>query len=489
MVTNEKNVLKNVFISHKNNQLKLVDIYFTEKIEAIVPKIERLIHWKDISDLQKWTRFQHDFQSEDSTANGKVHDGNFLLAIPGSIDAHVHFNTPGFEQREDFDHASLAAAFGGVTTVFDMPCTSLPPVTSVAHLNSKYQAVKGRSWIDYGFWGGISGTDIHNEREAERKVEALADAGVVGFKVYCISGMSTFTDLTYDQIEKVAGWIKKTGLPMAVHAEDKKMVLSRREQLQRLGQNDWQAYCQARDASAEAEAVSKLITIAEKTDCHIHIVHLSSKRALDMIRHAKSDGVNITTETCPHFLYFTQKDFENPKIRAFLKTAPPVKLEQDKIALWEGLSDGTIDFVTTDHAGCHPRKEKSSTNFWDVYAGIPGVEHRVPFMFSEGFKKNRLTLSETIDLLTTNVAEHFNTSDKKGDLASGKDADMVLVNLWNSQIVKSEDMHSKGKFTPFEGCEFGCSIESTFLRGRLITDRGAEQRDKSTFGQPVKLRI
>lgn len=487
MAVNQTNVLKNVFVSFIDNQLKLVDIHFTDKIKKIVPKTEKLIHWKDIADYQKWTNFQRSFQSSDKLKSIQIYDGNFQLAIPGGIDAHVHFNTPGFEQREDFDHASLAAAFGGVTTVFDMPCTSLPPVTSAENLYTKYQIVKDRSWIDYGFWGGISGTDFQNEKEALQKIERLADAGVVGFKVYCISGMPSFTDLTYDQIEKVAGWIKNTGLLMAVHAEDKSLVLSRRDELKKQEKNGWQAYCQARDTVAETEAVSKLIKIAKKTDCHIHIVHLSSKPALDMIRKAKAAGVNITAETCPHYLYFTQQDFDNPKIRSFLKTAPPVKLEQDKAALWEGLIDGTIDFVTTDHAGCDPKKEKSSKNFWDVYAGIPGVEHRIPFLISEGFKKDRLTLSATIDLIAANVAKQFKLDNKKGDLAPGKDADIVLVGLWSRHIVRSENMSSKGKYTPFEGLEFACSIDSTYLRGRLITDR--QTNTKSKFGRPVKLKI
>ena len=488
MATNVTYLLKNVFVSHTNNQMKLADIHFTDKIKTIIPKSDQLIDWKDIADHNEWMRFRQAFQSDDRTTGGKIYDGHYLLAVPGSIDAHVHFNTPGFENREDFDHASLAAAYGGVTTVFDMPCTSIPPVTSVDNLNSKYQAIKDRSWIDYGFWGGISGTDLQDEKNTLQKIEALADAGVVGFKVYCISGMASFTDLTYNQIEKVAHWVKITGLPLAVHAEDKHAVLSRQHQLQKRGENDWRAFCQSRDAFAESEAVSQLITIAKKTDCHIHIVHLSSKEALDMIRKAKSSGVNITVETCPHYLHFTQHDFDDPQIRAFLKTSPPVKSEQDRNALWHGLRDGTIDYITTDHAGCDPLEEKNANNFWDVYAGIPGVEHRVPFFISEGFMKNRLTLSETINLMTRNVANNFKINAIKGDLEPGKDADIVLVNLWNRQIVKSEDMHSKGKYTPFEGFEFACSVDTTFLRGRLIMDKDTQYKDKTKCGQFLQLK-
>ncbi len=178
------------------------------------------------------------------------------------------------------------------------------------------------------------------------------------------------------------------------------------------GRNDWRAYCAARDDKAEAKAIKLLIDIAEKTECRIHIVHLSSRLGLDLIREAQSNGLKVTSETCPQYLFFTQEDFNNPKISAYLKTAPPVKNKIDRDALWEGLKDGTLSFVVTDHAGCDPKKEKTSENFWEVYGGIPGVEHRVPFLFSEGFLKNRLTLSQTIKLLSSNVADYFNLKTK-----------------------------------------------------------------------------
>jgi dihydroorotase-like cyclic amidohydrolase len=189
---------------------------------------------------------------------------------------------------------------------------------------------------------------------------------------------------------------------------------------------------------------------------------------LDLIRNARTRNINISAETCPHYLYFTQKDFENDSIRNYLKTAPPVKCEEDREELWSGLDDGSILFVTTDHAGCDPVKEKSSKNFWEVYGGIPGVEHRVPFLISEGFIKGKLTLEKTVRLLSSNAAGYFGIK-HKGYLRRGCDADIVLIDLWNKQNVISAGMHSKGKYTPFDGATFNAVVKKTFLRGKEIT--------------------
>ncbi|UCE06604.1 MAG: dihydroorotase [bacterium] len=477
-------ILKNVFISSGLNRLNLVDLIFDEQIEKIVPQLNQSIKWQDISTREKWEKFKQNISPKQYSADAKVYDGRHLLLMPGAIDSHVHFNTPGFEDRDDFEHGSLAAACGGVTTVIDMPCTSLPPVTLIENLKIKMKAIEGRSWIDYTFWGGVSGNDFQMWKRIDQNIQDLSDMGVVGFKCYFVSGMYTFTDLTFEQMSKVAGIIGLNEGILAVHAEDKALVLQRQMAFQNTGLNNWQAYCQARDDIAEGKAVTHIIEIARRTDAQIHIVHLSSKLALEQIMKAHDEGLKITTETCPHYLYFTENDFRNEAISNYLKTAPPVKTEQDREALWHGLKDKTISYVTTDHAGCDPIREKSSWNFWDVYGGIPGVEHRVPFLFSEGFKKGRLTLSRTIDLLSNNVAKFFKL-DSKGGLTVGNHADLALINLWDKQIVKSENMHSKGKYTPFEGVTFEAVVDSTFLRGKMIADRSGNSEVNFGYGKPV----
>ena len=483
----ELKLLKNVLISTGGNSLQLVDVLFSNKIEQITPKSVKKLDWYQISTPEKWLQFKTEIAASNSPVTGKIFDGNFLLLMPGAIDPHVHFNTPGFEDREDFEHGSLAAAHGGVTTVIDMPCTSLPPVTSSDNLKIKMKAIDGRSWVDYAFWGGVSGNDFQMWSRVHQNVRDLVDMGVVGFKCYFVSGMYTFTDLTFELISQVAEMVDFSESILAIHAEDKSLVLQRQMTWQDKGFNDWKAYCRSRDDLAEAKAVAQAIEIARRTEARIHIVHLSSRLALEQIMIARREGLRVSTETCPHYLYFTEADFQNEAISNYLKTAPPVKSKDDQDALWQGLQDGTIAFVATDHAGCDPIKEKSSWNFWDVYGGIPGVEHRAPFLFSEGFKKGRLNLSQTVELLSTNIAEFFSLAPAKGRISTGCDADFALINLWDSQVVRSENMHSKGKYTPFDGVKFDAVVEATFLRGKMILNRNGESEVKLGYGKPILL--
>jgi allantoinase len=462
---------------------------FSNKVELIISHLKKKIIWNQISTSEKWRQFKTEIAASNSPATSKIFDGNFLLLIPGAIDPHVHFNTPGFESREDFEHGSLAAAYGGVTVVIDMPCTSIPPVTSSDNLKTKMKAIDGRSWVDYAFWGGVSGNDfkMFDERYMFRQIYDLVQMGVVGFKAYIISGMPSFESLNFEDMFELALMIRSIGVRLAVHAEDNALVLERQHAFQKKGLNTWRDYCQARDDIAEAKAVTSLIEIARKTECAIHIVHLSSKLALEQIVKAQQEGLLVSAETCPHYLYFTEAHFQNQAISNYLKTAPPVKNEADRDALWQGLQDGTIAFIATDHAGCDPVKEKSSWNFWEVYGGIPGVEHRVPFLFSEGFKKGRLTLSQTINLLATNIADFFSLSPQKGRIATGADADFALINLWDRQMIRSENMHSKGKYTPFEGVTIDAVVEATYLRGKMVINRTGEIESMQGYGKPLLL--
>lgn len=477
--------LKNVFLSTNENQLKLVDILFSDRVEKIIDRTSTKIDWKEINSPEKRNKFIRQISESEYLSDEKIYDGDFLIVMPGGIDSHVHFDTPGFEDRDDFEHGSTAAAFGGVTTVIDMPCTSLPPVTNKNNFEIKLNALKNRSLVDYSFYGGVCRNDFDNNLNIEEQIKDLSEKGVAAFKTYLISGMNTFTDLDEDRILQTVKWIKNTNKPMAVHAEDKKMIAERTAISESAGQNNWQAYCAARDDQAEASAIKLLVKIAEKTECRIHVVHLSSKLGLDLIRQAQSKGLKVTSETCPQYLFFTQKDFSNSKISAYLKTAPPVKNEIDREALWEGLKDGTLSFVVTDHAGCNPEREKSSKNFWEVYGGIPGVEHRVPFLFSEGFLKDKLTLSQTIKLLSSNVADYFNL-ESKGYIKEEYDADFALINLWNKLVINSNEMHSKGKYTPFEGITFNAVVEKTFLRGNLIMNRSGNSEQLIGYGKFIK---
>lgn len=483
----ELKILTNIFINTSKNNFTSVNIYFTDKIQKVECLLDKEYSWQKLKDNVNKEKIIKQISQQKFSNSIKIIDGNFNIVIPGTIDPHVHFDTPGFEFREDFEHASTAAAFGGVTTIIDMSCTSLPPVTSADNFHKKLEVVKNRSLIDFAFWGGVCRNDFENRKNIKQQISELNELGVAGYKTYLISGMETFKDLTIEQMRLIAKFINQTNKPQAVHAEDKFMVESKQQRFKSANKNSWQYYCLARNSDAEEKAIHDMISVAKEFGQKIHIVHLSSELGLNAIRNAQKDGINITSETCPHYLHFTQDSFEHKKIRNYLKTAPPIKMNNDQNALWDGLKDGTLSFVTTDHAGCNPSEEKVDENFWNVYGGIPGVEHRVPFMFSDGFLKEKLTFEQTVNLLSTNVADYFNIKEK-GKISENFDADFAVINLWDSEIVKSENMHSKGKYTPFDGMTFNCKIEKTILRGNVILDRENGAEEKIGYGKFVEIK-
>jgi allantoinase len=460
-------VLANVLVCAGGNPLRPVDVHFDTVIRRIIPRSHALIEWPQIARAEERRRFLQRFAFP---APGEdVIDGGGLLLIPGATDMHVHFDTPGYEDREDFEHGSFAAACGGVTTVADMPCTSIPPVTSRTNLKTKLAALKNRSSVDYALWGGISGQLLH-EANAREHIHELAEAGVVGFKCYLTSGMASFSDLSAEELTEAARLVKEVSLPLAVHAEERTLVRSREQALRKGGRKDWRAYAESHDTKAETAAVAVVCDVARRTGCQMHIVHLSSAAALEIVAAAQAEGLPLSAETCPHYLHFTESDFDRPKISAFLKTAPPVKTEMDRAALWEGLANGTLVFVASDHAGCNPKLEKSSSDFWEIYGGIPGVEHRVPYLLSEGFLRSRLSLERTIELLSTNPARFLSLEARKGSLEIGKDADFALMDLWTEEKISADRMHSKGRYTPFQGIVFRAAVKKTWLRGMLVAD-------------------
>ncbi len=484
---NNLKILTNVFINTSENNFTPVNIYFSDTIQKVERIIDKEFHWQELKNKEDKEEIIKQIPLEKLPNNIKIIDGKFNIVIPGTIDPHVHFDTPGFEFREDFEHASTAATFGGVTTIIDMPCTSLPPVTSKENFLEKLEAVKNRSLIDFAFWGGVCRNDLESGKNIEKQINELNELGVAGYKTYLISGMDTFKDLSIEQMRQIAKFLKQTNKPQAVHGEDKFMIESKRQRFKTANQNSWQYYCLARNPEAEEKAILDMISVAKEFGQKVHIVHLSSEAGLNAIRNAQKDGINVTSETCPHYLQFTQDSFLHDKIKNYLKTAPPVKMNNDQNALWQGLKDGVLSFVTTDHAGCNPEDEKVDENFWNVYGGIPGVEHRVPYLFSAGFLKNRLTFEQSVKLLSTNVAEYFNLN-KKGKIKEGFDSDFAIINLWDSEIIKSKNMHSKGKYTPFEGITFNAKVEKTILRSNVVMDGKNEVNKKIGYGKFIEVK-
>jgi len=420
--------------------------------------------------------------------NGKINDiqGELLvdepvvdigkkLLIPGGIDPHVHFNEPGFTHHEDFMHGTASAARGGVTTIIDMPCTSLPPVTCLDHLQKKLSVIQSKAIVDYALWGGVCGSEFQNHKW-EAGMSELTEAGVIGFKTYSISGMDTFPALSPDQFEQVLQKAKNLDILVGHHAEDPKLIAQLTRKYQQKGRTDAEAYWLARPRDAEVLACKRAISLAQRYGAALHIVHVSSAPAARMIA-----ASTATCETCPHYLAFGKEDLLEQK--GFLKTAPVVKTREDAQQLWALLAAGDIDFLATDHAPC-TLAEKQTGSIWTDYGGVPGTELMINFAFSEGVAKGKLTLSRFVETVSTAAAKRFRLAPRKGMLCPGADADFAIIDP-DIQWKVSAKLESKGQFTPFEGHVFQGRVVATYLRGRKIFDLDSGV-DYSPHGEWIK---
>ncbi len=389
-------------------------------------------------------------------AGEQVIDAGGLYVFPGGIDPHVHFNDPGYAEREDFSHGTMAAASGGITTVIDMQCTSIPQVTDEKNLEIKLSEIRAKAVVDYGLYGGVCAQSfLHG---FPLNMENLANS-VLDFKTYFISGMESFARLDLYQFKKVLEKAREMGIPVLLHAEDYDCVNAATRAAQRQG-NAPADYYRSRPETAEILAVFAAAEIAEETGADLHIVHVGTAKAAEVLRNRAP-----TCETGPHYLAFDTDDFQ--RLGSVLKTTPPVKSPENKKKLWDLLAGGEIDFVASDHAPCMP-ESKNTGSIWTDYAWIPGCPTLFPYLFSEGYMKGRLTLNRFVGAVSANAARRYGMDHKKGSIEVGKDADLVLVDPKDRMFVRGEALLSKGKLTPFEGMEFRGRIKKTFLLGALV---------------------
>jgi len=381
-----------------------------------------------------------------------------LIVLPGGIDPHVHFNDPGFTFREDFYSGNCAAAAGGITTIIDMPCTSIPPITNADNLKHKLDVISKEAIIDYGLFGGVCAQMFEGDFAAEMK--SIAN-DVLGFKTYFLSGMNSFCHLDHFQFEKVLRVAADLQTIVLLHAEDPAYVVSATDYHRRKGDSPLDYY-RSRPEIAEVLAIETAVKIAEDTGADLHIVHISSADGANSIL-----GGRITGETAPHYLAFDFDDFI--RIGSPLKVNPPVKSHDNAEVLWQKLSDGVLDFVASDHAPC-TKDEKNTGSIWNDYSGIPGVGTILPYMFSEGYLKNRLTLSQLTRTTSQSAAKRYGISIRKGSIEIGKDADFAVIDPSLKWRVRGADFLSMGKITPFEDMVFEAQVVKTFLRGKQIYD-------------------
>ena len=421
-----------------------------------------------------------------TTSIEKEIDAKGNIVFPGFIDPHVHFDDPGFTEREDFETGTRSAAAGGITTIIDMPCTSIPPVTNGQNFDYKLNIVKPKAYVDFAFWGGVTPEQVESE-EYKKSLKELKNRGIVGVKFYTISGMELYPRMSVPEMDKAFGAAKELDLVCAVHAEDYYLVDYYSHLMQEMGREDPESWSEGRTYEAETEAIWSVVGITKKVGNKLHIVHLSTKEGLDIIRWAKAQGVDATTETCPQYLVFTTEDFK--KQGSVLKIAPPLRKEEDKEELWKGLKDGSIDFICTDHAAGKYPEEKSFSNIWKNYAGIPGTQLAVQTMLHYGYHQGRLTLGEIQKLMSENTAKRYGLYPQKGIIKVGGDADFTIVDLDKKWVVEPLKLESKGKYSPLAGKELTGQIYMTIVRGEVIYKRNKGIVGTKGYGKLIKTKI
>ncbi|MEA1939667.1 MAG: allantoinase AllB [Candidatus Caldatribacteriota bacterium] len=443
-----------------DNQLKKVSIDIKKgKINKIVPGDEILLPAEREIDIKK------------------------NVVFPGFIDPHVHFDDPGYTQREDFETGTRSAAAGGITTIIDMPCTSIPMVTSGKNFDCKLNIVKEKAYVDFAFWGGVTPEQVKSG-EYKKTLEELKERGIVGVKFYTVSGMEFYPRMPVSEMDKAFKFLKKLNLVCAVHAEDYFLVDYYSNLIKMQGRTDVESWCEGRTYEAEPKAIWSVVGVTRKAGNKLHIVHLSTREGLNIIRRAKADGMDISTETCPHYLLFTVEDFK--KMGAILKVAPSLRKKEDNEGLWEGLKDGSINFICTDHAAGKYPEEKSFSNIWKNYAGIPGTQLAVSAILNYGYHKGRLNLGEIQKLMSENAAKRYGIYPQKGIIRVGSDADFSVINLNKEWLVESSRLESKGKYSPFSGKILKGKIYMTIIRGEMVYREDEGVVGKRGYGHFVK---
>lgn len=381
--------------------------------------------------------------------------GNLVIG-PSFTDAHVHINEPGRTHWEGFETATKAAAAGGITTLIDMPLNSSPLTTSVQALEIKRSAANGKLWVDCGFYGGII---PGNESEIPR----LVRAGVRGFKAFlCHSGLDEFPNATEKELRTVMPLLAMENIPVLVHAE----LADFRQPINPGDERMYTAYMNSRPQKMETAAIEMMIQLCRETGCPVHIVHLAASDALPAILAAKKEGLPLTVETAPHYLFFSTDEIPDGDVR--FKCAPPIRNKKNRDSLRIALMEGYVDFVATDHSPASPDvKEHERGNLVSAWGGISSLQLLMPALWSS-VKHLGASPADIHNWLSHKPSAFINREEQPAGLRVGQTANLVVWNPDESFPVTADLLQHRHKLTPYDGEKLYGKVESTWLRGRQI---------------------
>ena len=377
------------------------------------------------------------------------------VLMPGLVDSHVHVNEPGRTPWEGYESATRAGLAGGITTILDMPLNSSPPTTTVDNLDAKEEAAQGKLSVDVGFWGGAVPGNID-------QMAPLWDKGVFGFKCFTAhSGIDEYGYLGYEGVKEVLAELAELDAVLIVHAEDSRILAEAPQDIT----DQYATFLASRPRAAENTAIEQVLAAARETGARVHILHLSSAEALPAIRAAKQEGVKVTVETCPHYLTFASELI--PDGATEYKCCPPLRENDNRKALWEGLKDGTIDHIASDHSPCTvDLKVKDTGDFGKAWGGVASVQLGLPAVWTAG-EEFGIELSDIARWLAANPCASFRVPGK-GSIAVGNDADFAVVAPEETFVVDVEDLEHKNKISPYQGRTLRGVVKRTVLRGRTV---------------------
>ncbi len=389
----------------------------------------------------------------------KVFDYSDKVILPGLVDSHVHVNEPGRTDWEGFDTATHAACAGGITTVIDMPLNCIPVTITEQALAEKLAVLDDKLWIDTGFWGGATADNLAD-------LPALLDAGVFGVKSFTIhSGIDEFQAVNEAQLLAAMRKLAEKGLPHLIHAE----LEPEHNKPASIG-SSYQSFLKTRPESWENNAIAMVIRVMQQLESeglkpHAHIVHLSSASALPMIKQAKSAGLKLTVETCPHYLVLAAEEI--PDGKATYKCCPPIRETDNQQKLWQALKDGVIDCIVSDHSPCTPQlKNLDSGDLENAWGGISGLQFGLSLVWSKA-QKLGFSLSEIANLVSTQPAKLLGLN-HKGEIAVGKQADFCIFSADDNYRITADCIHHKHKISPYIGTQVDGVIDATWLAGQVI---------------------
>ncbi|HUL32705.1 MAG TPA: allantoinase AllB [Candidatus Eisenbacteria bacterium] len=394
-----------------------------------------------------------------------VQEAGERVVMPGLVDTHVHINEPGRTEWEGFATATRAAAAGGITTLIEMPLNSIPATTSTEGFHVKLAAAEGKLWVDTGFWGGVVPGN-------SGELRGLWDAGCFGFKCFLVeSGVAEFGRVSEADLAGALPTLVELGAPLLAHAELPGPIA---EAAHRSGAGApgtrYTTWLESRPYAAENEAIELLLRLSIEHSARLHIVHLASAEAIWRIRQSKAAGAAISVETCPHYLTFAAEEI--PDGATPFKCAPPIREQANRERLWNGLRDGTIDMIATDHSPCPPAMKRiEQGDFLSAWGGIASLQLSLPAVWTEACKRGFM-VSHLARWLCEIPARLAGLEAKKGTIAPGNDADLVIWNPSATILVDAEKLQHRHKLTPYAGRELLGIVETTFLRGKKIYDLG-----------------